>query len=322
MPSSSVKKRNTEKSIKNENKSEEKVDNSTEEKPKYRYGPMPKLSSQRMWSRSIMILGVLLYVWWTSKNESDQILAKQKQLYDKRYQMIDCDKEFLKEIREYKGCAPRKCGRFISDQIVTATEAETLLRLAQKAMSLGGSHGGATILDLHSGALSHGDKFINVYSLESGKKVVSAAELAIYKIVRKKIQEAVASFFNVNPESLHLTHPTFFSRLNNKDPKTPHDEYWHEHVDKETYESFHYTTLVYLNDYEVDFKGGRFFFLENEKKTHKNTTVEPRKGRVSMFTSGAENPHFVERVSVGTRYAITVSFTCDKTKAIVDPVLK
>lgn len=28
-----------------------------------------------------------------------------------------------------------------------------------------------------------------------------------------------------------------------------------------------------------------------------NISVEPRKGRVSMFTSGAENPHFVERVS-------------------------
>lgn len=29
-----------------------------------------------------------------------------------------------------------------------------------------------------------------------------------------------------------------------------------------------------------------------------NVTVEPRKARLSMFTSGAENPHFVERVSV------------------------
>lgn len=37
-----------------------------------------------------------------------------------------------------------------------------------------------------------------------------------------------------------------------------------------------------------------------------------------MFTSGAENPHAVERVSDGTRFAITVSFTCDSKLAISD----
>lgn len=42
-------------------------------------------------------------------------------------------------------------------------------------------------------------------------------------------------------------------------------------------------------------------------------------GRVSAFTSGAENPHYVERVSSGVRYALTVSFTCDPKFAIKDP---
>lgn len=41
-----------------------------------------------------------------------------------------------------------------------------------------------------------------------------------------------------------------------------------------------------------------------------------------MFTSGAENPHFVERVTSGTRYALTVSFTCDQNEAISDPNIK
>ena len=51
----------------------------------------------------------------------------------------------------------------------------------------------------------------------------------------------------------------------------------------------------------------------------KNSTVEPRAGRVSAFTSGAENEHFVERVKQGVRYAITISFTCDPSFAIQDP---
>lgn len=45
-------------------------------------------------------------------------------------------------------------------------------------------------------------------------------------------------------------------------------------------------------------------------------------GRVSAFTSGAENPHYVERVSSGRRYALTVSFTCDPKFAIKDPSRK
>lgn len=44
-------------------------------------------------------------------------------------------------------------------------------------------------------------------------------------------------------------------------------------------------------------------------------------GRVSFFSSGSENLHRVEKVTWGTRYAITVSFTCDPEHAIADPAL-
>lgn len=88
---------------------------------------------------------------------------------------------------------------------------------------------------------------------------------------------------------------------------------------QETYKSFHFTSLLYLNDYGKDFKGGRFIFVD---KDNVNSTVEPRKARVSMFTSGAENLHFVEKVTAGVRYAITVSFTCDPAFAIADPTVK
>lgn len=42
-------------------------------------------------------------------------------------------------------------------------------------------------------------------------------------------------------------------------------------------------------------------------------------GRLSFFTSGSENTHFVEKVGDGTRFALTVAFTCDKKHAIDDP---
>lgn len=42
-------------------------------------------------------------------------------------------------------------------------------------------------------------------------------------------------------------------------------------------------------------------------------------GRVSFFTSGSENVHFVEKLETGVRYAITISFTCNPDMAIPDP---
>lgn len=84
---------------------------------------------------------------------------------------------------------------------------------------------------------------------------------------------------------------------------------------QDTYKSFHYTTLLYLNDYSIDFEGGRFIFIDEKV----NRTIEPKKARLSMFTSGKENFHYVEKVTSGVRYAMTISFTCDKQYAIEDP---
>lgn len=141
-------------------------------------------------------------------------------------------------------------------------------------MALGGSEGGATILDLHSGALSKGTSFVNIYLLQPD--LFTSQEFKVYKNVRTRIQEAVAHTYGVASDLLHLTHPTFFSRLNDRPAQSPNDEYWHAHVDKETYQSFHYTSLLYLNDFSTDFKGGRFVFIDPD---HRNRTIEPKRGK-------------------------------------------
>ncbi|XP_060535901.1 2-oxoglutarate and iron-dependent oxygenase domain-containing protein 3-like isoform X2 [Cylas formicarius] len=292
-------------------------ENITNVSPKY--GPMPRFSGQRLWSKAVVMLGITLYIWYFSKSNRESVLARQDKTYAGRGQHVECDLDYLDEIRHYPGCVPKKCGRYVSDQIVTAEEADVLLWLAKKGMSIGGSTGGATIMDLHSGALSYKDNFINFYTMVK-QKFISPSELTVYQIVRTKIQNAIAECFGIDVDSLYLTHPTFFSRLTGKDPVTAHDEYWLIHVDKHTYESFHYTSLLYLNDYGIDFKGGRFIYLDQMIDAKQNVSVEPRKGRVSMFTSGAENPHYVERVIEGERFAITISFTCDESKKISDPV--
>lgn len=49
--------------------------------------------------------------------------------------------------------------------------------------------------------------------------------------------------------------------------------------------------------------------------------LPPPPGRVSFFTSGSENLHRVEKVHWGTRYAITIAFTCNPDLGIADPAL-
>uniref|UniRef100_A0A9J8BCG9 2-oxoglutarate and iron dependent oxygenase domain containing 3 n=2 Tax=Cyprinus carpio TaxID=7962 RepID=A0A9J8BCG9_CYPCA len=212
-------------------------------------------------------------------------------------------------------CTPTKCGRAISDSVVTLEEAQKLRRYTSKwSLSLAGSDGGASILDLHSGALSMGKQFVNIYRYFKNeiRDVFTEEDFELYRDVRSRIQKAITETFGLDTKRMYLIKPTFFSRINSTSAKTTHDEYWHPHIDKETYGSFDYTSLLYLSDYGLEFGGGRFVFMDPSS----NRTVEPRAGRLSFFSSGSENLHHVEKVTWGTRYAITLSFTCDPHYAI------
>ncbi|XP_049872179.1 2-oxoglutarate and iron-dependent oxygenase domain-containing protein 3-like [Pectinophora gossypiella] len=269
----------------------------------------------RVLSRIVVITSLLIVVYFSTKEENIKPFARQSDILPGKGQIVECSTSYLREVERYEGCYPKDCKRYVTDQVISVREAEDLLEMAKKGFKVGGSAGGASILDLHSGALSKGTHYINIYKNEDTKNLFTENDFNIYRVVKEKIRYAVGHHFGISPNKIYLTHTTFFSELTAKKAAGIHDEYWHPHVDKETYPHFHYTTLLYLGDYNIDFKGGRFVFIDEKF----NRTVEPRKGRLSMFTSGAENRHYVEKVSSGIRYAITVSFTCDKNHAIEDP---
>lgn len=242
-------------------------------------------------------------------------MAAVDQGYERLVHEVKCSKDY--DAEPFKSCIPKNCKRIVFDHMVTQEEAYHLLKVAKKGLALGGSAGGASILDLHSGALSKGNAFVNIYKVLEiqNENLFTLEDFTIYKRVKDKVFQAIINEFNIPHTKLYLTKPTFFSRMTTAPAKTVHDEYWHTHIDKVTYGSFHYTSLVYLSTYKKDFTGGRFMFVDGNT----NRTVEPKVGRVSIFTSGSENPHFVEKVETGVRYAITVSFTCDPSLSIPDP---
>lgn len=125
----------------------------------------------------------MLIVWYNSKESKEVSLARQKDVLVSRGLDVDCSEEYKSEVEKFPGCVPEKCKRIVTDKLVSGSEVDTLLRLANNGFKLGGSDGGASILDLQSGALSHGTKFINIYALNNTKKMFTTSEFAIYKCV-------------------------------------------------------------------------------------------------------------------------------------------
>lgn len=286
---------------------------------KQKYGNTVAISWKKIFTRIGLSVGIMLLVYFQSQ-KAEKVFASQSEVIKERTSELPCSRDYQKEISKFPGCAPQVCGRLVLDSLVQPQESAQLLQIAKKGLSLSKPTGGASILDLHSGAVTHGGSFVDIYKLMKDRDltVFTERDFEVYRNVKNKIREIIAFKFGILPLALHLTHPTFFSQMTSRAAKTVHDEYWHVHVDKETYPSFHYTSLLYLTDYNKDFTGGRFVFVEKDA----NVTVEPKLGRVSAFTSGSENPHYVEKVTGGIRYALTVSFTCDKSKAIKDPTLR
>jgi len=228
-----------------------------------------------------------------------------------------CSRESYRQV--VRSCTPAKggCGRIVIDDFATAEEAEALAAIAARGMAMGGGAGGPTILDLQSGALSKGDKFIDVWVAfnVTGTPAFTRSELSAYEEIVRRIQHSLGQHFGV--QQAHLTSPTFFSRISaDKPPKQANDEYWHSHIDTEQYGSFVYTGLLYLSTATIDFEGGRLLFEREDGQPE--AAVSPRRGRLVLFTSGAEFPHHVEKVSSGTRLALTVAFTCFKHAALQD----
>eukprot|EP00472_Partenskyella_glossopodia_P000484 CAMPEP_0197543972 /NCGR_PEP_ID=MMETSP1318-20131121/68521_1 /TAXON_ID=552666 /ORGANISM="Partenskyella glossopodia, Strain RCC365" /LENGTH=124 /DNA_ID=CAMNT_0043103341 /DNA_START=637 /DNA_END=1007 /DNA_ORIENTATION=- len=111
---------------------------------------------------------------------------------------------------------------------------------------------------------------------------------------------------------LYPAAPAFFSEIKSgPEAEQLNDEYWHVHIDTRQYGSFIYTALLYLNSHEEDYSGGEFVFVDR-KTGAAQQTIQPKAGMLLVFTSGEENPHHIQKVTEGTRYAVTISWTCAK----------
>lgn len=144
--------------------------------------PATRLTSYRIWTRLVIVGAVLIIAYFTSNKDKERKFATRRESIIFRAQNVDCSPEYLNEISEFVTCVPKNCGRFVSDSLVTEQEANLLLDLAKKGLSFGGGTGGVSILDLHSGALSKGQNFVNIYTLPEAKGFLNEDALKAYKV--------------------------------------------------------------------------------------------------------------------------------------------
>lgn len=211
------------------------------------------------------------------------------------------------------GCHGPPCGRVLVDHFVSFGEVVALQIIAEKGMAGRSRWGGPTIMDINSGFVKDGDGLINLYRQTPPTHALTPLHFALYKRVIESIRLTVMQQFSLS--TLYFTGPTFITRLvgnSSWSPKDMHDEYWHPHVDKANTPHYDYSGLLYLSDYELDFTGGLFTFIDAEGFN----TVAPARGRLLTFTAGDENLHQAQQVETGTRYVMSMWFTCNKAREL------
>lgn len=132
---------------------------------------------------------MLFVVWYNSKNGKEVSLAQQKDVLLNRNQAVECSEDYKLDASRYPNCVPQKCSRTVTDKLVSTTETDVLLGIAKSGLALGGSSGGASVLDLHSGALSKGSGIVNIYAIDKARDIFNSVDLAIYKYVIDKTKE-------------------------------------------------------------------------------------------------------------------------------------
>lgn len=138
--------------------------------------------SLRVLSRTVVIFSLLIIVYFSSKDEKIKVFAKQSDKLPGVGQIVDCSASYMKEVDKYEGCFPKNCKRFVTDTVISDNEADKLLAIAKKGLKHGGSSGGASILDLHSGAMSKGQHFVNFYKINELKNVFDDSDFNVYRV--------------------------------------------------------------------------------------------------------------------------------------------
>ena len=208
-------------------------------------------------------------------------------------------------------CFSEQCMRIVMDNEIDSEKVSKLLQITKKGMNSRSKDGigGPTIMDINTGYIRDTNGLDNLFALEN--KIITEDDFQTYSEVIHRLKSLIETNFDI--DNVYFTAPTFITRLDGRadwQPSEIHDEYWHVHTDMNNTDHYQYSGLMYLSTYEEDFTGGRLVFVDADDEMTATHIVEPRAGRIALFSSGQENPHYVERLTGGQRFVLAFWFTC------------
>ncbi|CAG2162692.1 unnamed protein product [Oppiella nova] len=212
---------------------------------------------KRVMSGMALSMAILAMVYYTTQsndtNEVVMALATQSITGLPIGREVMCSQDYNEDRVRFPSCVTQRCGRFVSDSVITESEAKHL-SIAKKGLSLGGSSGGHSVLHMHSGQLSMATNFVNIYKLiertqrkeEDLKELFTENELKVFRTVTNRIRKTIATHSGIPSSHLYLRKPTHFSRYTTKRAQVIYDLYWKRHVDKRgSYKYNQFTALLY-----------------------------------------------------------------------------
>jgi hypothetical protein len=109
----------------------------------------PRFRNQKVFARVVLSSAVFIIVYFTSSKEKTSTLAGIKEVLSLREHKVECSPE------SYPSCLPPKCGRFVSDNVISELELAKFREIASDIFrKILKSNGESSVtFDLHSKAL-------------------------------------------------------------------------------------------------------------------------------------------------------------------------
>ncbi|RWS09666.1 potassium channel subfamily T member 2-like protein, partial [Dinothrombium tinctorium] len=233
-----------------------------------------------------------------SEEYFDFLATNDEHIEDVSLHEVNCSKRGY--WREQKlGAAPKRCGTLVTDALVTAAEAQTLRKMAQRLID---AIGDTSTYNRESLNL----KWVNLHNVfrKAPRKLFSKRDFDLIKNTSELAKYIISYTFEIPLEKLYFTNVTQFTRHR---PVTQFSEF--RHVDKVRSPSIVVTSILWLSTVDYDFYGGRTEFLTGGPEPFTPILVEPKIGRFAAWTSAYENPHGVKEIYAGDRYALIFAFT-------------
>jgi hypothetical protein len=130
-----------------------------------------------------------------------------------------------------------------------------------------------------------------------------------YIRMTERMRRAIAAEYGLKLSSMNLA-TSFIKQEKLDDPES-----CQVHCDEGSYDSFHYSGILYVTSHGSDYEGAGFTFVDPTG----DTTIHPQSGSALAFSSGWENLHRVEALISGKRVAIPFVFTTHDDKQTKRP---